>query len=719
MEQQATWPGWETVRLIGRGSFGTVYEIQRNVFDDVEKAALKVISIPQNASDIDEMYSDGYDDESITSTFQSHLKSIVAEYSLMRKMNGSANIVNCDDIRYIQHDDGIGWDIFIKMELLTPLTKSLPADIPEESVIKIAHDICSALELCKRHEIVHRDIKPQNIFVSPNGDYKLGDFGIAKTVEKTMGGTKIGTYKYMAPEVYNNQPYGSGADIYSLGLVLYWLLNERRMPFLPLPPAKLSTGMEEAARHRRFSGEPLSAPAHGSDALKAIVMKACAFDPKQRYSSASEMLADLKKLESGVVLIPPVMTTDMPAETVKQKTETVDIASDKANADDNESANVAAEEVNTMPAETVAEEVKVVPTKEKKMERIPAAAQEKPKKNWLFVVAGVLLVLLILLCLRFCNGNQGMPVNKPATTVLQPETTTTATSFVATDGETAYSYRIRVVDQNGNPIEGAQVMFCLARVSVYQTNAEGWVLINSEIAYGYRARIMSLPVGYKDYTFSEEFTYFESGQTEMTLVATKSVAVVVNVADYLADDSKWEDDGGYFTRDARKLFFDNFSAGDYAAVRLNEPYQNVTYKFNVTINKLAPVSMEDWTWWDSEFLVIARSAKAAYSWQDDGSQKGYTLTWWGNMSKVCIGRCGFDDAFGEFACNVGDGQTHSIELTVVNNDDGTVTLKLVLDGNLVAEVVDDGTKVKNERPALYPDAGGLTIRCKWLEATIN
>ena len=110
------WPGWETVRLIGRGSFGAVYEIQRKLFEDdeeVEKAALKVISIPQNDSDIEEMYNDGYDEESVTSSFRSHLKSIVAEYSLMRKMNGSANIVNCDDVRYEQHADGIGWDIYM------------------------------------------------------------------------------------------------------------------------------------------------------------------------------------------------------------------------------------------------------------------------------------------------------------------------------------------------------------------------------------------------------------------------------------------------------------------------------------------------------------------------------------------------------------------------------------------------------------------------------
>ena len=295
--QKAPWPGWNTIRLIGQGSFGTVYEIRRELIDGtVEAAAMKVLTIPQNPSDVTEMYSEGYDEESITATFQAHLRSIVAEYTLMRKLDGSANVVNCKDISYIQHDDGIGWDIYIRMELLTSLLKSLPEHIDEKTAVKIGRDICSALVLCKKYGIIHRDIKPQNIFASVNGDYKLGDFGIAKTVEKTMGGTKIGTYKYMAPEVYNNQPYGSAADIYSLGLVMYWLLNERRMPFMPLPPAKILAGQDEAARQRRLSGESLLTPAHGSTELKRIVLKACAYDPKERYHTADEMLADLDAL---------------------------------------------------------------------------------------------------------------------------------------------------------------------------------------------------------------------------------------------------------------------------------------------------------------------------------------------------------------------------------------------------------------------------------------
>jgi serine/threonine protein kinase len=296
LDPKAVWPGWKTVKLIGKGSFGTVYEIERQDFDHLEKAALKVISIPQNDSDLDDLYDSGYDEASVTATFKSHLKSIVNEYSLMREMNGTANVVNCDDYRVVQRDEGIGWDIYIKMELVTPITKAVPLVPSDEQVVRIGEDMCQALILCGKYGIIHRDIKPQNIFVSKNGDYKLGDFGIAKTVEKTTGGTKIGTYKYMAPEVYNNQPYNQTVDIYSLGLVLHWLLNEHRQPFVPLPPVTPTASLEEEARLRRFKGEPVPAPAHGSEELKQIVLKACAYDPKERYQSAEEMLEDLENL---------------------------------------------------------------------------------------------------------------------------------------------------------------------------------------------------------------------------------------------------------------------------------------------------------------------------------------------------------------------------------------------------------------------------------------
>ena len=333
-DNKALWPGWETVRLIGRGSFGAVYEIERDVFGHKEKAALKMVSIPQSGSDIDELISDGYDEESITKRFEGFLQDIVREYSLMADMKGCANIVYCDDVKYVQHDDGIGWDIFIKMELLTPLTKALPKTVTDELVITVGKDICSALAYCEMRSVLHRDIKPQNIFVAPDGTYKLGDFGIAKTAEHTTSGTKTGTYKYMAPEVYNNQPYGTKADIYSLGLVLYWLLNERRTPFLPLPPEMPTASDEDRARSRRFAGEKIPAPAHGSEKLKQIVLKACAYDPKDRYRNAEEMLAALESIgkpaeQEPIFSAQPAEENDDPTESFGWKAKVPEPEEDK------------------------------------------------------------------------------------------------------------------------------------------------------------------------------------------------------------------------------------------------------------------------------------------------------------------------------------------------------------------------------------------------------
>lgn len=133
-------------------------------------------------------------------------------------------------------------------------------------------------------------------------------------------------------------------------------------------------------------------------------------------------------------------------------------------------------------------------------------------------IVTLLLVLTLALCLAACGEDATNPA--PTTTTPAPVPTTTVAPTPTTTAPT-YNYKIRVVDQDGNPIAGAYVIFCLEQCNFYQTDEEGWALIDAEIADGYQAHIMSLPEGYEGYTFSEEYTNFESGQTEMTLVATK------------------------------------------------------------------------------------------------------------------------------------------------------------------------------------------------------
>ena len=230
--------------------------------------------------------------------FYSVVEDIGRECAIMSRLKGTGNIVSYEDHAVLRHPDGIGWDILIRMELLHPLLPYVyQHPMARRDIIRLGIDICKALELCQRYNIIHRDIKPENIFISDNGDYKLGDFGIARTIERTTSGlSKKGTYSYMAPEVYIGKKYGFSVDTYSLGLVLYRMLNKNRGPFLPQPPEAITYDNREQALARRVSGEPLPRPFYGEGRLGEIVLKACAFDPKDRYSSPQQLRQELEAI---------------------------------------------------------------------------------------------------------------------------------------------------------------------------------------------------------------------------------------------------------------------------------------------------------------------------------------------------------------------------------------------------------------------------------------
>lgn len=114
---------WHIVREIGEGSFGKVFEIEREDFGHTYKAALKAVTIPQSKAEIETIRDEGMDDESITKYFRGFVEELIEEFHLMSKLKGESNIVSYEDHRVIEHEDSIGWDILIRMELLRPLTK--------------------------------------------------------------------------------------------------------------------------------------------------------------------------------------------------------------------------------------------------------------------------------------------------------------------------------------------------------------------------------------------------------------------------------------------------------------------------------------------------------------------------------------------------------------------------------------------------------------------
>ncbi len=290
------WNGWEIIKKIGHGSYGSVYLAEHREKFCTARSAIKIISVPKTREEFDDiLYQKGNDLAASKTYFSDIVDNCVKEVQLMVKLKSSPNVVYIEDfsVRENKENYGFGWNIFIKMELLTPFKNYKNERIlTEEEIIKIGTDICGALEVCRKGDILHRDIKPQNILVSSGGEFKIGDFGIARQLENAnLSLTKgQGTNNYMAPEVKIGPDYDFRADIYSLGIVLYELANNNRLPLLPNKQIKdITHSEEENALYRRFIGEKLPEPIGVSEDLARIILKACEFNSNKRFSSASEM----------------------------------------------------------------------------------------------------------------------------------------------------------------------------------------------------------------------------------------------------------------------------------------------------------------------------------------------------------------------------------------------------------------------------------------------
>ena len=173
-----------------------------------------------------------------------------------------------------------------------------PTPIPV--AIDYARQILAALGFAHRHGVVHRDIKPHNVAVAPDGRIKVMDFGIARagTSQMTETGSIIGTAQYLSPEQAKGAPVGPTSDIYSVGIVLYEMLTGS-VPFTG------DTPLEIAMKHLSATPEPPSEQRpEVPHELDSIVLRALAKRPEDRYQTAEEMDADLARAARGQAVAP-------------------------------------------------------------------------------------------------------------------------------------------------------------------------------------------------------------------------------------------------------------------------------------------------------------------------------------------------------------------------------------------------------------------------------
>lgn len=257
---------WRIDKLLGRGSISSVYEAHHMGHGTRYKSAIKVVrsSIKFPAPLPDTTVIGTYE-------FQKELNNLVS-------LRGTGYIVDYEDHEEVTfRDDTHGF--IIRMELLDSIDDK---HLTEDDAVRLGIDICKALEFCHKLNIIHCDVKPSNIYATKWGGFKLGDFS-ASINDNNQENNRIGTLKYMAPEVFQGEPFTSNVDTYSLGLVLYEILDPNhfsRRKFLS----------------NRLSGTPLPAIPGADERLQAIIVRACAYDPGERYSSPTEMLKELMKL---------------------------------------------------------------------------------------------------------------------------------------------------------------------------------------------------------------------------------------------------------------------------------------------------------------------------------------------------------------------------------------------------------------------------------------
>ena len=292
---------WEIGEPIGSGSCGktTTYRIIRRTKNNtfVEECALKAVTVIEE---------DGKKCECTEAFLHDYVErreklvhDMEQEIALMYKLRDCSNIVTYKDYMFYDWEDetGFGCDLYIRMDFYNSLRKRMHHERFSDAMIaKVGVDICSALEVCHKKGIIHRDIKPDNIFINANGDFLLGDFGISKMVDElNRAETRIGTYEYAAPEVVyakEGESYDETVDIYSLGLVLYELANNGKLPFCE----SVYAGSYEVGI--RLRGKPVPKPSGCGKALGEVILKACAFDKEKRYQSASNMRKELSEIDS-------------------------------------------------------------------------------------------------------------------------------------------------------------------------------------------------------------------------------------------------------------------------------------------------------------------------------------------------------------------------------------------------------------------------------------
>ena len=287
---------YKIIGRLGRGGMGDIYKARQKSLDRV--VALKVL-LPQMGRS--EEFSKRFEIEAKAISLLQH-HNIVSIYEYGEE----------DGLKYFAMEFVDGVDLGQK------ISDSVNIDFKE--IITISKQICRALRYAHKHNVIHRDIKPQNILIDNNGECKLSDFGIARifqSVNLTMTGMAVGTPEYMSPEQAEGIDLQNQTDIYSLGVVIYEMITG-------IPPFTGNNPVSIA--YKQVHELPLPPSVHRKNVpkrLELIVLKALKKNKMERYASIEGMLDDLDTVDINETSLKPTIPVEITKKKAKEKRNSV------------------------------------------------------------------------------------------------------------------------------------------------------------------------------------------------------------------------------------------------------------------------------------------------------------------------------------------------------------------------------------------------------------
>lgn len=393
---------WSLEQQIGEGRFGKVWQIQRiDPYGEAELAALKVVCITPSEDEIASCPANGMTQEDLEEIYQQKLRNAIREIDIMRNLQGESSIVNYQDYELLPLEGKIGWELRIRMELLTPMYAHIQKQgLSLETIADVGKSITSALSLChhsnKDMPIVHGDVKPGNIYYSRPHCFKLGDFGLSFLT----GGCDIndgGTHPYLSPECLKGASLSEKSDQYALGVVLRELLDMGKWD------------MADALVSQQY------------ELLETIICRATMEDPDERYANIEDMHAALDDL--GAVNIAHAQINEQIPENRREGQTKTDLRQKEA-VDGSYLSGMDVAPVMEQHQKNTAEiawEPGIAETylEQEKQKNKQKKDRMRQRKKWIAVAVGVLLVISVVIILVLPkNEDVSMSMSKSIVSML-------------------------------------------------------------------------------------------------------------------------------------------------------------------------------------------------------------------------------------------------------------------------------------------------------------